>query len=315
MDAEELEEGGLVIDDTSEFVRGLNFDAEADAPTNGKTNGTSRLIREESPEGKLSVGAGSSNGKAVQVEMEDVDDDDGDILEGMRMEEDNVVEPAAPAEEPLVQKGMAATLALLKQQGLSIRPSDEQLERERVQKERAQWIVEQRRRDLERDAEKRRIRQETAAANAGSSKGRQQQQQQSQYKDHSAEIREAQESWDKFKDYKPDVNISYVDEFGRNMTEKEAWKDLSYKFHGKGQGKGKTEKRLRKIEEERKLEKKLAEQSVVGAMTALSNRQAQTGKAGMVIERGKRAIVPEFIGLAKDKNTKGKKRKMDDEDE
>ena len=50
--------------------------------------------------------------------------------------------------------------------------------------------------------------------------------------------------------YKPDVNIEYVDDTGRRMNEKEAFRYLSHRFHGKGSGKKKTEKRAKKILEE-----------------------------------------------------------------
>jgi len=36
------------------------------------------------------------------------------------------------------------------------------------------------------------------------------------------------------------------------MSQKEAFKHLSHQFHGKGSGKQKTEKRLKKIEDEKK---------------------------------------------------------------
>ena len=36
------------------------------------------------------------------------------------------------------------------------------------------------------------------------------------------------------------------------MNQKEAFKHLSHMFHGKGSGKQKTEKRLKKIEDEKK---------------------------------------------------------------
>jgi U4/U6.U5 tri-snRNP-associated protein 1 len=45
-----------------------------------------------------------------------------------------------------------------------------------------------------------------------------------------------------FKEHKPDVNIVLHDEFGEELTPKEARKALSHQFHGKGSGKAKTEK-------------------------------------------------------------------------
>ncbi len=50
--------------------------------------------------------------------------------------------------------------------------------------------------------------------------------------------------------YRPEVKLHYVDEMGRDMTPKEAFRQLSHKFHGKGSGKKKTEKRTKKIMEE-----------------------------------------------------------------
>ena len=50
--------------------------------------------------------------------------------------------------------------------------------------------------------------------------------------------------------YRPEVNLEYVDETGRRMNEKEAFRFLSHRFHGKGSGKKKTEKRAKKLVEE-----------------------------------------------------------------
>ena len=50
--------------------------------------------------------------------------------------------------------------------------------------------------------------------------------------------------------YKPDIKIKYADEHGRILGPKEAFKQLSYRFHGKGSGKKKTEKRMKKLQEE-----------------------------------------------------------------
>lgn len=52
------------------------------------------------------------------------------------------------------------------------------------------------------------------------------------------------------KNFKPDVKLEYVDELGRQLNAKEAFRQLSHKFHGKGSGKNKTEKRTKKIKEE-----------------------------------------------------------------
>ncbi|KAJ8753654.1 hypothetical protein K2173_026330 [Erythroxylum novogranatense] len=54
---------------------------------------------------------------------------------------------------------------------------------------------------------------------------------------------------DRFKD----IRIERTDEFGRILTPKEAFRQLSHKFHGKGPGKMKQEKRMKQYLEELKL--------------------------------------------------------------
>jgi U4/U6.U5 tri-snRNP-associated protein 1 len=78
--------------------------------------------------------------------------------------------------------------------------------------------------------------------------------------------------------YKPNVQLRYNDEDGREMNQKEAFKHLSHRFHGKGSGKQKTEKRMKKKQEEDDRQRKsllgfTGTNEAVGA-TAKKNRQA-----------------------------------------
>lgn len=50
--------------------------------------------------------------------------------------------------------------------------------------------------------------------------------------------------------FKPNVKLEYIDDSGRMLNAKEAFRYLSHKFHGKGPGKNKIEKRLKKQEQE-----------------------------------------------------------------
>lgn len=50
--------------------------------------------------------------------------------------------------------------------------------------------------------------------------------------------------------YKPNVKLEYIDDNNMKLTPKEAFRYLSHKFHGKGPGKNKIEKRLKKMEQE-----------------------------------------------------------------
>lgn len=50
--------------------------------------------------------------------------------------------------------------------------------------------------------------------------------------------------------FKPNVKLEYIDDNGRVLNAKEAFRYLSHKFHGKGPGKNKIEKRLKKMEQD-----------------------------------------------------------------
>ncbi|XP_033825676.1 U4/U6.U5 tri-snRNP-associated protein 1 [Periophthalmus magnuspinnatus] len=79
-----------------------------------------------------------------------------------------------------------------------------------------------------------------------------------------------------FKDkdgYKPDVKIEYVDESGRKLTPKEAFRQLSHRFHGKGSGKMKTERRMKKLEEEVLLKKMSSSDTPLGTVALLQEKQ------------------------------------------
>ncbi|CAN0878932.1 SART-1 family protein DOT2 [Linum grandiflorum] len=58
---------------------------------------------------------------------------------------------------------------------------------------------------------------------------------------------------DKDMDRFKDIRIERTDEFGRTMTPKEAFRIISHRFHGKGPGKMKQEKRIKQYQEELKL--------------------------------------------------------------
>ncbi|XP_068177640.1 U4/U6.U5 tri-snRNP-associated protein 1 [Antennarius striatus] len=73
--------------------------------------------------------------------------------------------------------------------------------------------------------------------------------------------------------YKPEVKIEYVDESGRKLTPKEAFRQLSHRFHGKGSGKMKTERRMKKLEEEALLKKMSSSDTPLGTVALLQEKQ------------------------------------------
>jgi len=79
-----------------------------------------------------------------------------------------------------------------------------------------------------------------------------------------------------------DVKLDYRDNFGRVMTPKEAFRYISWIFHGKKPGKKKQEKLLKKMEMEKKL-KSSDPMSIMPTMKALSKVQKKEGQAFMVL--------------------------------
>jgi U4/U6.U5 tri-snRNP-associated protein 1 len=107
--AEDTESGGLVISDTSEFVNSLSMDPV--------------IEREQRERERLEAEAAQEQASKIVTEME-LDNDDVEMVnteteekevqDSAKDEEDNL----GVVDEPLVSKGMAATLALLNQKGM-----------------------------------------------------------------------------------------------------------------------------------------------------------------------------------------------------
>lgn len=223
----------LVLDDTSEFVR--NITLAAAAPPALRTNGAIAVKKEEGaqsvmpvikaepedvPLAELGENAQSGGWGAAREDGEESDEDMAmggmDSVVPISAEDD--VKPKLEDDEiggssgsVLVSKGMASTLSLLRHQGLIVPRTPEELERDRVQKEREAWLAAQRKRDREREEERQRSRA------AGSSID----QQQREYENRMREQRDAQATLEAFNNYKPNVNLTYHDEFGRDQTPKE----------------------------------------------------------------------------------------------
>ncbi|KAF8501642.1 SART-1 family-domain-containing protein [Russula emetica] len=307
--------GGLIFDDTSEFVRGITYDPVAvkkEAPEVDAvplTTTKRELPDEDTP---MIEAEELEAGEVVMKEDEDDDAMLNAIENAIRVTE---AEEKAAAEsenlnvgtssEQTFSAGMASTLNILRQQGLVATPTADQRERENVQLQRDVWLAEQRQRTAQRDVERLKAR--------GSSKD----QAQREYENRLRDQQEARANLEAFKNYKPDVNIVYHDEFGRVLDKREAWKALSHKFHGKGSGKMKTEKRLKKVAEEKKQEAMASGDTPLSMSKAFQIRQEKTGQAHFVLSVGNRGAVPqaaEFFDaqpLSKGKTEKVKNKKKD----
>lgn len=187
---------------------------------------------------------------------------------------------AGTSAEQNFSSGMAATLNILRQQGAIQGPSADQREREKLQRQRDLWLAEQRFKLAKKELER--------MQNRGSNRD----QAQREYDNRLREVQERREIVDGFNTgYKPDVNIVYYDDYGRELSVKEAWKALSHKFHGKTPGKMKTEKKLKKIAEEKKKLAMASGDTPLSMNAAFQARQEKTGQAHFVLSVGNRGCV------------------------
>lgn len=315
----EEQEGGLVLSEMSEFVNSLG-----NAPVYTPRESLRRHQRESSA--AISEASVESMQDVQPSRIEEVPEDQPEpemMEEDVKSERDErteskkVVEEAAPIlEEPLVSKGLAATLSLLNQKGLVSKPSEEQIERDRVAAERMRWIAEQKRRDLQRERERERERQRNRERDSGRSsrdKERQREREREREREKELEEREAMREFEKrMENYKPDVKLEYVDEYGRQMNTKEAFRFMSHRFHGKTSGKAKTEKRMKKLEEELRLNMMSSTDTPLNLATKLLERQQRTGTAHVVLSVGNHGVVapdiPNLSAAAESSKAAGSKR-------
>ncbi|GAA6002424.1 hypothetical protein JCM10207_001112 [Rhodosporidiobolus poonsookiae] len=320
----------LVLDDTSEFVRNISLAATAAAeraekeaerarlrsasvvpkPVGGAESVMPRIKREEDdvPLEEMDEEQPSGWGEAREDGEEDEEMYDPEAAAAAANGED-VKPPVKPedddgllttGQEQSVSRGLASTLSMLRHQGLIKTKTKEDLAREKELKEREAWLAAQRRRELERERER------IESRKAGDQKG----QQQREYENRVRDQRDAQATLEAYSNYKPVVNLTYHDEFGRDMTPKEAWKHLSHAFHGHGSGAKKTDKRLKKIENERKQAAMIAGDTALSSAAAFAARAEKTGSATMVLGVGNNNSAPmqeDTLGVSKlDKKGKGK---------
>ncbi|KAH8099921.1 SART-1 protein [Cristinia sonorae] len=309
-------EGGLTFDDTSEFVRAITYDPIAVKKEPAEVHATARTSKQPSEPRDIQMNADEDETmeelEAGEVAVKEEEDE-----EAMLNAIENAIKEAEAADaatqnddvevgtasEQTFGSGMAATLSILRNQGVLAPPKADAQERERVQLQRDLWLAEYRRMAAQRELDKARMR------------GGNKDQATREYENRMREAQEAKANLDAYKNYKPDVNIVYYDEFGRELTPKEAWKALSHKFHGKGSGRMKTEKRLKKIAEERKKEAMASGDTPLSMNSAFQIRQEKAGQAHFVLSVGNHGAVPqaaEFLDaqpLSKGKTEKKNKKK------
>lgn len=239
-------EGGLTLDDTTNFLDNL-----ASRPRSESPKPRARRPTEEPNAPPPDNDPDDEDQPMIEAPITD-ETSEADLLAQARQDQQATqnISHTGLADEETVEEGLGATLNLLRQRGVLQDGSRD--DRNTLLKDRQNFIIEARLR--EHDNEQRARAQRERDRNSGrlaqmSAKEREEHARwQNTQREHQSSI-QAAASFNR--NYKPDVNLKYVDDEGRSMNQKEAFKHLSHMFHGKGSGKGKTEKKLKKREHEK----------------------------------------------------------------
>ncbi|XP_022087615.1 U4/U6.U5 tri-snRNP-associated protein 1-like [Acanthaster planci] len=90
--------------------------------------------------------------------------------------------------------------------------------------------------------------------------------------------------------YKPDVQLKYVDDKGREINQKEAFRILSHRFHGKGSGKMKTDKRAKKQMEIEAMKKMSSTDTPLNTVAMMKQKQQQTQSPYILLSGGSKSL-------------------------
>jgi len=93
------------------------------------------------------------------------------------------------------------------------------------------------------------------------------------------------------RDYKPKIELIYVDERGRNQTPKEAFRKLSHRFHGKGSGKMKQEKRMKKFAEEDAMKYMNSTDTPLNTVAMMKQKQKSQSTPYIVLSGGGKTFI------------------------
>ncbi|CAG7916140.1 unnamed protein product [Penicillium olsonii] len=288
--ADEEDEPGLIIDETSEFV--ANLDKSTVLESEEKHKAAHQPAQREEPTHTEPEPASEpeGEGEGVEVDMDRYGDVEDEEELANRIKRDEAAQAQAQPEitgtgleeESTLDEGLGATLKMLRSRGL-VKDNNGGAQNA-LMRDRQRFLADKANRETEIERHARQQRERDRASGKLDNMSAREREEHARRENKHREQQEGRHMAEAFnRDYKPDVQLRYVDEFGRNMNQKEAFKQLSHQFHGKGSGKMKTEKRLKKIDEEKKREAASAlDSSQNGGMNnAVGTAARKTGQPGV----------------------------------
>ncbi|OAL56448.1 DNA binding protein-like protein SART-1 [Pyrenochaeta sp. DS3sAY3a] len=253
------EDGALVIDETTEFLQVLG--------TGAAQNEKDEARRKRRKSSQFSNGDKPLLDDATYDEDGDLDmdmsyaesgDAKGDRDRSISQAPSHDINGTGLDAEKTIDQGVGATLALLRQRG--VLATSDGTDKAASYRDRQQFLREKQRAEEEADRQRKLTRERERLSTRYMNSTTREREELSRKNNQQSEVAESRRLADIFnKEYKPNVELNYVDDHGRQMTQKEAFKKLSHQFHGKGSGNTKTKKHLEKIAAEKK---KLSESSL-----------------------------------------------------
>ena len=271
------EDGTLIIDETTEFVANLQRTRQEEEESH-----RSGTVPKDQARVKQEYDSDEDRDVDMQESYNEVEERQ-DLEERMKRETSAPNQPVADIgieEEATLSKGLGSTLNLLSERGLLKRNTEQ--DSNHLLRDRQRFLAEKQKRESDLERKARLQRERDRASGKLEHMSAREREEYARYENKQRDQAESRIMSDVFnREYKPDVQLKYVDEFGRHMNQKEAFKHLSHQFHGKGSGKQKTEKHLKKIDDTKKRESQsmldVSEakgmNNAMGA-TAKKNRQA-----------------------------------------
>ncbi|KKY37247.1 putative sart-1 family protein [Diaporthe ampelina] len=261
----EAESGGLVLDETSEFLSAINK-PEADEDSRPRKKSKSRepvtAMDDEASDEEME--------NAPQIKEESAERDVSAAPEELAT--------TGVDEEKYVAQGLGATLSLLKERKI-IDENDTGAEKNEHFRRRELFLAEQARLVAQIDEDAKRQRERDRASGHLDRMNARDREEYARRQNAEREFKLSSIRANLLKKHKFNVELKYVDEQGRHLNQKEAFKELSHQFHGKTSGKGKTDKKLSKIEQEKsRISKSIFDASGEAGISSATAQQTKKRK-------------------------------------
>lgn len=234
---QDVEQGGLVLDETTEFLSAINKpDLEEEVRPRKKS-------KSREPVTGMEGDSDEDMENAPQIKEESAEREASEAPEDLTT--------TGVEEEKYVAQGIGATLSLLKERNI-IETTTSGAEKNEHFRQRELFLGEQARLVAQVDEDAKRQRERDRASGFLDRLSARDREDYARKQNAEREFKLSSIRANLLKKYKFNVELKYVDEMGRHLNQKEAFKELSHQFHGKTSGKGKTDKKLSKIEQEKR---------------------------------------------------------------